>query len=364
MALHKKKLFDYFPLPKFLEMPAIGLDISDDAIRFVELIKKDGLVSLGRFGIRPLPPGFVQGGEILNKDEVISILKKLREELNIRFVHASLPEEKDYLYKTEAPRIDARAIREFVELRIEENVPLEARSSVFDYSVTESDSSNKSEHLDICVSVMPSKVISIYLDVLYGGGFTPLSLQTEAEILSRTVVKKEDRGTYLILNFGETKTGLSITSEGMPRFASTVQIGGNAITNAIAKHFSVEMYEAKRIKEEKGYVRNKANMELFFSLMNTISVIRDEVNKLMNYWRTKQENISGTPQAIDSIILCGRNAAIVGFDEYLSLSMKTPVRIADVWANVLSFEDSIPRIHFLDSLDYGVAVGLARTKTG
>ena len=39
MKFEKTKGFftELFPVPKFLAMPAVGIDISDDSIRFVEL---------------------------------------------------------------------------------------------------------------------------------------------------------------------------------------------------------------------------------------------------------------------------------------------------------------------------------------
>jgi hypothetical protein len=58
-------------------------------------------------------------------------------------------------------------------------------------------------------------------------------------------------------------------------------------------------------------------------------------------------------------VLCGRDAGLVGFEEYLSFPLKIPVEVANVWQNVFSYNDYVPPISFLDSLDYASAVGLA-----
>jgi hypothetical protein len=39
-----------------------------------------------------------------------------------------------------------------------------------------------------------------------------------------------------------------------------------------------------------------------------------------------------------------------------------PVELANVWVNVLSFDNEIPPIEYLDSLNYATVVGLALPK--
>ncbi len=61
-----------FPVPKFLAMPAVGIDISDDSIRFVELKNsKEGKI-LSKFGEQKIPSGLVLNGEIQNVEKLIN----------------------------------------------------------------------------------------------------------------------------------------------------------------------------------------------------------------------------------------------------------------------------------------------------
>jgi Tfp pilus assembly PilM family ATPase len=163
----------------------------------------------------------------------------------------------------------------------------------------------------------------------------------------------------MMVNVDETRTTLSIVSRGVVQFSLMVPIGGDALTGALEKHFSVNNAEAKKIKEERGFVRTRGNTELFLSLMDTVSVIKDQISKLFAYWQTRHSSSGLDSEKIEKIILCGRDANLVGFDEYLSVAMKIPVEIGNVWQNAFSFEDYVPNISFLDSLDYGSAIGLA-----
>ena len=112
--------------PSYLEMSAAGLDISDQAIRFMEFAKsKDGLIPT-LFGEEKLPQGVIVSGEINKKDELIKILSSIKRKYRLNFVKVSLPEEKAYFFKTEIPKVENSEIRQTIEFRLEENVPVRA----------------------------------------------------------------------------------------------------------------------------------------------------------------------------------------------------------------------------------------------
>ena len=93
---------------------------------------------------------------------------------------------------------------------------------------------------------------------------------------------------------------------------------------------------------------------IFSYLINTISAIKDEIYKFISYCN-EREDVDGQ---VDRIILCGRDALIVGFDKYLSLNLNINVSVANIWANNFSFDDYTPEISRLDSLDLAVVNGL------
>ncbi len=356
MRYMKKTFSDLFTVPEFLEMRPAGLAISERAVHLVEFVKKNSKYILGRHGTRRIPAASIKEGYINDKNTVITALKSLQNELGIEFVMGSLPEEKVYLFKTELPMDAAQNIGQAIELRMEENIPLRPQDALFDYSVVFPGDGDK---IKASVSAAPSKMVDTYLEVMTAAGFRAVSLGVESEVLSRAVIPRGSLSTYMIVNIGESRTCLSIISNGKVAFSLAVAIGGDAFTNALQKHFSVGVEEALKIKEERGFVKNRENMELFFSLMNAVSSIRDEVNKLSMYWQTHGVVAGAKEKKIEKIILCGRDSSLIGFDEYLSLAMKTPVEIANVWQNAFSFDDNIPTIPFLDSLDYASAIGMA-----
>lgn len=359
----KQRLFhEFFPPPKFLDMPAAGLSISDTAISVVELVRRKGTYAVGRYGRRILPKGAISEGYVNDKDSVIVELRRLKEALNLDFVNASLSEEKAYLFNSRIPRVAKKEIRGVLEFKLEENVPIPTNDAIFDYTVIPRKDHPTEDHIDVSATVLPSKVVDTYNELITGSGLVPLSFEIEAQAISRAVIPKGDRETYLIINFGESKTGLFIVSDEVVHFTSTVGIGGTNITAAISKYLSISTEEAEVIKREHAALKDRKNMDLFFSLMNAISALKDEVNKLSTYWHTHKDGSGEMGKKISKIILSGRDAGLSGFDDYLSLSLGIPVEVGNVWENTFSFNEYVPPISFSESLDYAAAVGLALPK--
>ncbi len=347
-----KYFFKFFPPPVFLQMPFAGVDISDEAIRFIEFKHVKDARELKRYGEKKLPDGAVEAGFINDKLAVITALKDLKKNHGLSFVQASLPEEKAYLFQTDVPTLDDKEIRENIESKLEENVPVSAAEAIFDYTII----SNNEKGVHVSVVVLPVKVVEAYLEVFEEAGLTVLSFYSEARAIAQSIIPRNDPRTYLVVNFTEKAAGLFIISGGVVRFTSTVMIGGETVTETLTKTFDVSVEEADKMKKEKGFgADTKAGEELFNNAINTFAALKDEINKVYVYWHTRSDKDT----RIERIIMIGKNSMFTGLAGYLSSNLKADVSIGNVWTNVFSFEKTIPPIERSESLNYTVPIGLA-----
>ncbi len=156
----------------------------------------------------------------------------------------------------------------------------------------------------------------------------------------------------------ENKTVFSVVSQGYVQFSSTLGAGGSLMTSALAKYFNKTPEEAIKMKKEKGFSKDE-NQDLISAMVNAISVLRDEIQKALLYWNTHQDKDSKFP--IKKIVLIGDDAIIPGFSEYLSVSLKMPVVVGNVWENFERYKDEVPPLHFNDSVSFGACIGLSLT---
>lgn len=340
-------------------MPAAGLDISDRRARFLILTKGCGRLSVARFGEAEIPPGVIVSGKIKRPEELKVILSAFQKENKLEFVRVSLPEERAYMAKMEVLEVQNGDLRDSIAFQMEEYVPVPAAEAVFDYKVIKR-SPARQGYLDVAVSVLSQKEIAEYAGMFDGTGLTPISFEIEAQAIARAVVPRGDRATYMILDFGRTRTGISIVSESIVRFTSTIEVGSDIVTLAVEKYFSVGTEEAERIKNEKGITKSESDKEFAGAVMASLSILRDEVNKLYIYWHTHREDES-TERKINKIFLSGGGANLKGLDEYLSAGLRVDVEVANPWVNLNSFDDYIPDIPYNRALGYASVIGLALT---
>jgi type IV pilus assembly protein PilM len=356
----KKTFFEFFPPPRFLTMPAFGLNISDHSIKIMEIIHGSKM-KVGKFGNEPIPDEVIKSVNINDRGKLEDILRKLKEKYDMSFIRVSLPEEKAYVFKVKVPKTEnEEQIKNSIEFQLEDNVPISINEALFDYTFIPGDS-NKNE-IEVGVSVLPQKVVASYISIFKSVGLTPISFEIEAESIARSIIKKDDMETYMIVDYGRTRTGFSVVSRGVLRYTSTVEIGGEPLTRIIKKAGATSFKEAEKIKNEKGLIKDPENPELYMSLVNIVSALRDEINKRYIFWHTHKDRNGEVGEQIKKIFLVGGNSNLGGLEDYLSSSLKVKVERANVWNNVSLSDNDIPPINFGDSLSYASAIGLALRK--
>ena len=139
----RKSFFDFFPPPNFLSMPACGLSVSEDAVRFIRF-KKGGhsgahsgghKSTLSDFGEVKLSAGTIVDGSPAKPEELVSALRKLKQEHKISFANVSLPDDKAYVFKSVINVPKDANIRDAVGFILEEDIPLSPAETVFAFSV-------------------------------------------------------------------------------------------------------------------------------------------------------------------------------------------------------------------------------------
>lgn len=308
-----KTFFKLFPPPKFLNIPYSGLDISDDTVHCIEFSRGINSYKLHSYGSIPLANGVVEGGNIKDEAALITSIRSLTKDLGIHTVKASLPEERMYLFKTEISNAPEDEIRQKIDFKLEENIPLSAKDAIFFYDRIPD--INKNGKVYASVSVAPKELIDSYLKVISSAGLQVISFEIQAKALARAVVPSGSFETQIIINSMNKKIGIYIVCGGVVCFTSTLTIEKNA----------------------------------------DISIVQKELNKIYTYW------IDHGDTSISRIILSGCDALRMNGFSNLSPDPKIPVELAQVWRNAFSNEHHIPKLKHDDSLEYAVASGLALT---
>jgi type IV pilus assembly protein PilM len=196
------------------------------------------------------------------------------------------------------------------------------------------------------------------LSVCDEAGLRVRALESETFAAARALCPFGDTTSVLIIDIGKTTTKLTIATRGVPRFATTVGIGGQSLTLAVQKHFGVTETEARRVKLAHGIVPGEGNEDYLAAMLSTASAIRDEIARRLDYWQAHAV-LSGGHEPVTRALIVGGNASIRGLAEYLEGSLRIPVTTGDVFVNFASRDDWFPPLDYTQSLVFSTAIGLA-----
>lgn len=353
--MRSNTFFRLFPVPKYLSRPVVGLDMSEQSVKFIKLKPTGKRLSLDSYGGIKIPTGLINNGRIVDKEGLKNVLTEFRIKNKLKEIAVSLPEEQAFVVNMSLPSMKRSELRESIELGLDQHVPLPVPDIVFDYEILKYPENSRDDY-SIGVSVMPREMVEGYFSILCESGFEPLAFEIEAQAQARALIGKNGSGKVMLVDVGRLRAGFAVVVDGVVSFTSTISnLGGEDITKSITKHLGVSKEEADRLKIEKGLLRSNETKELFYSIIPVISALADEIRRVKDYIKTHR----GADQTPDKIILTGGQSTLIGLDTYLAVNLDMEVEVGNTWKNVFSFEDEIPKIDFNNSGRYATAVGLA-----
>jgi len=320
--MHTSKFFKFFPPPKFLAMKHAGLDISDDAVHCLGYVSTTSGIRIEKYARMDLPVGLVDDGDIKDEEALVKLLAAFNKENKLTYVKVSIPEEKAYLFQTDVPGVETKIVRQNIEFKLEENVPVAAAEALFYYDLLPMPISGGT--LRASVSVVTQAYVERYISILNRAGMTPVAFEVVPKSIARAIISQHERRTYIVVYMMEQKTGLYVVSEGVVCFTSTVDASRTQGTDT----------------DDRAYITN----------------ISKEVNRVYQYWISH----GGAEIKVESIIIAGRSAPrYESLFQNIIVDVSVPVQRANVWNNVLDINKYVPPISLEDSLGYAVAAGLA-----
>ncbi|NQU77767.1 type IV pilus assembly protein PilM [Candidatus Falkowbacteria bacterium] len=349
--------------------PPFGLDISDYSLKLVSLQKTNKLtiskkhksIFLNTFNQVSVPEGYFNQGEILQKEKIADLIKKLVASSgnNIKlskYVISVLPETKAFIKLIEIPNTTEENIEEEVLKEIKNHFPFSPDEIYIDWQEIES---NNPDKINIIVSIAPKKIIDDYTDLLLSAGLKPLALEIESQAICRALLTEEIRppdidskSSYMIIDIGAARTSLIFYDQKTIQFTTSVPFSGKKITEKIAQKLKINSQEAEKAKIKCGLTDKKCqdilSKILFKDIEDMITKIK---NSLLFYGNHFPDN-----NPIKKIILAGGGSNFQGLDVLLANKLALKVEKGNPLININKVRIQIPKNQLLS---YTTTIGLA-----
>jgi type IV pilus assembly protein PilM len=274
---------------------ALGIDIGSSAIKVVQLKKKGGKAVLETYGILSLGPyGSTDIGAVTNlkPDDISKALIDVMKESNVTTKSAvlSIPSLSSLVFTITLPdKIDENQLEKIIPIEARKYIPVPISEVTLDWFVipqeaetSEDDSEKKPSapsKIEVLVVAIHNDTLSQYREVLKKTELSSDSFEMEIFSNIRSSFNHE-LAPVLLIDFGASKTKVTIVEAGVVRVFHVVNRGSQDISRNISQSLSIPFEEAEKLKRTVGLdanidpkVENIARLSIDYIFSNINSVV-------------------------------------------------------------------------------------------
>lgn len=194
----------------------------------------------------------------------------------------------------------------------------------------------------------PRTLIKSYVYAFKSLNYNLSSLETEIFGLIRSLVGN-DKATCMVVQMGANSTNLFIVDGGVPVLSRSIDVGGLAVTKAIAKNLQLSLDKAEQFKYD---LAAQGGGQLSKMILDALAPVFNEIRYISEVYNQKEAN------DIQRIILTGGSASLYGLADYLSQILEANVVVGDPWFRV-SYPVELKPVLEQIGPRMAVAIGLA-----
>ena len=351
---------------------AVGIDIGSSAIKLVEIKKKGGKAVLETYGAISLGPySDLDIGRVTNlpTEKVIEALKEVLKQSGVATTSAalSIPVQSSLVFtidlpaqvkESEIPSIIPTEARKYIPVPITEvsldYFLLPKKEATFEEANNPDVSLSKAETNEVLVVAIQNDAISKYRSLvsecqLEAGFF-------EIEIFSSVRANFEhELSLVLLIDFGASRTKLSLVEFGMIKSFHIINRGGADISDSISKSLSITFAKAEEMKKEFGLFENPAEKSLADIIKVHTDYIFSETNNVLLGYEKKYN------RTISKVILTGGGCLLKGLKEVAENNFRAEVEVGHPFSKV-GAPAFLEKVFETVGPEFAVALGLALRK--
>jgi len=351
---------------------ALGIDVGSSSIKVVEIKKKDGRAMLETYGMISLGSYDGQDAGRVTNLPVEKIVEALNETLkqsgaNTTDSALAIPVQSSLVFTIPLPMAMKKSeIASIVVTEARKYIPVPITEVSLDWfllpkkEISFEEENNPEtpqvlpEKTEVLVAAIQNDVISKYRSIVDGAKLAASFFEIEIFSSIRSNFEHE-LSLVLLMDFGASRTKLSIAEFGTVKNFHIIPRGGADISDAISKAMAIPFSEAEKMKKEYGLFGNPNEKSLAEIIkLHTDYIFSETNNVLLGYEKKYNRTVS-------KVILTGGGSLLRGLKEVAVGNFKAEVTVGRPFSKVGS-----PA--FLDKAleatgpEFGVAIGLALRK--
>lgn len=333
----------------------IGLDVSDRSIKVID-VSDTARHKLRTACWLPLAPNLMRRGVIQDPVGVVAGIQEALVHCTGAPLHGltailSIPETQSFVRALDLPVMNSRETDEAVQWAIRQHIPFDLDRVYIDWQpISNPGRVNRQE---VLVGAAQRDIVDPLLDVVDEVGLRVVALELEAQAIVRSLLPFDSQTItgIVIVDIGATSTNVIFFDRGSIRFTTSVQRGGDDLTQQLAQTLHIAPAQAAETKALGGgtAVTETISAAALSLIRQIAQVIADMTKKF------------ALGEGVQAILLSGGSANLPGIvNLFIQVFPGIPIQVGNPFINLMidPAKDNVP-ISQEDATHFATAIGLA-----
>ncbi|GAC1387681.1 MAG: type IV pilus assembly protein PilM [Candidatus Saccharimonadales bacterium] len=324
----------------YKDKPIFGLDVGFSSVKVMQIDWQGQRKVVTGYGVATFEGGIVKDGIIVNPEPIAKATFELFNErligdITTRRVCLAIPAARTYTRSITLPKLSHSDLTEAVRTEAEQYIPMPLNELYIDHTII----SQTDKEMDVLAVAVPRIIVDSYMELTNLLGLEVVAIESTIGAASRLFVQSDNSNSdvpSVLIDFGSMSSDITIYDQALV-VTGTVPGGGDSFTNLIAEALKVSKPEAHIIKTKYGLGVSKKQNEINAAMTPLLEQLVKEIRRMIRYYEERGK----TEKKIGQAITMGGGANMPGLSEYLTSSLRLPVRMCDPWQN-LDFKNMQP----------------------
>jgi type IV pilus assembly protein PilM len=330
---------------------AVGIDIGTHSVKIVSVQQRLGAVSIEKINEAAIERG---SAGATTQEAVLTALRKALEGVRIRkdLVVVGISTQSAAVRTIPVPFNDINKARAVIKYQAETHLPFPIDDVIIDFFDLKT---GTKERMDILLTAIRKQVLQEELATVREAGIDPEVLEVDFMASCNTLRRALDTSGegILLTDIGASKTIVAYVKDGVPLALRSFAVGGDAITNSIARELGLSFNEAEQLKITSATAitpsESSEHEKMHTAVRSALNRFSGELQRTMRFL-TSQLNITGQSR----VALTGGGALLKGMPEFIHETLGHETAALDTLGNMRNNTGA----EFLPAR-YAAAIGLA-----
>jgi type IV pilus assembly protein PilM len=301
----------------------VGLDLGTYAVRAVELSVGGGAQpTLSRFAQVTLPPGAIRDGEVVDAGAVSAAIRRLWSDgkFKPKRVVVGVANQRVIVRQAELPAMSEADLRAALQYEAQELIPIPVEDAILDSQILEELVSPDGEpRMRILLAAAQRDMVRTQLAAVQGAGLAASAVDVIPFALVRALFDRAtqsftgDGSAEAIVCIGGGVTNVVVHEQGVPRFVRVLLVGGDDVTDAIARDLDVDADSAEDLKRRADIGSSDAAVARAGQVVSDrLTPLVEEIRGSLDYYLAQSQS-----SPIGRVLVTGGGSRLAGLMERL-----------------------------------------------